>query len=114
MSRNVSIWNKAYWGEKAVDARRRDRKIVARFTELGYNRDDNGNFWCFDHDHGHGTVWWLANNNKRADHLYCLACGNRWYLDDIDAGIKRWKQRSKVIQMNDWGSVNLDDLLIGD
>ena len=114
MSRNVSIWNKSYWGEKAVNARRKDRKIVARFTELGYTRDDNGMFWCFDKDHGRGTVWWLANNNKRADHLNCLACGNRWYLDDIDAGIKRWKQRSKVIQMNDWGSVNLDDLLIGD
>ena len=109
------LYSRAYWGNKTVDSRLRDRKIMARFVELGYERDEsNDNFWCFDGDHGYGTVWWLSNNHKRADHLWCIACNKRWYLNDIDAGIKRWKKRSKVIQMKGWGSVNLNDLLIGD
>ena len=114
MSQDRGLWNKAFWGSKTVDTRVRDRKIMARFIELGYDRDDNGNFWCLDEDHGHATVWWLSNNSKRADHLFCLACCKRWYMDDIDAGIKRWKKRSKVIEMKGWGSVDLNDLYIGD
>ena len=94
--------------------RAREKQIIARFEELGYNRGENNNFPCFCGELDSDTVWWMGNCKSKANHLFCLRCGKSVFEPEIKETFSKlfdiWKK--KKIRMWKEGKETINQLLI--
>lgn len=79
-----------------LQQRERDKRILARFDELGYKKGDNGNFPCFCGKLDEDTAWWMSNCKNRSNHLFCPRCAERIFEPEIKETLtklfKLWKE----------------------
>ena len=109
-STNKSAWNNFNTQERR-DRIKREKQIIARFHELGYNRGENNNFPCFCGKLDEDTVWWMSNCKSLSNHLFCTRCGERVFEPDIKETFKKlfsiWKKAKKRMWEQGEDIVNL-------
>jgi hypothetical protein len=75
---------------------RREKQIMARFKELGYEKGDNGNLPCFCGKLDENTAWWMSNCKSRSNHLFCPTCTERIFEPEIKETLDKllglWKE----------------------
>jgi len=109
-STNKSAWNNFNTQERR-DRIKREKQIIARFHELGYERGKNNNFPCFCGKLDEDTVWWMSNCKSLSNHLFCIRCGERVFEPDIKETFKKlfsiWKKAKKRMWEQGEDIVNL-------
>ena len=109
--------SKRFWKQKKKKSspewekrRREDRIVVERLHDLGYRKGgENNNFPCFCGDRpDEHCVWWLAHNNKKGNHLFCLRCTKRCYEHEIKDTLKKLFEVWKARKLHEYESDELD------